>query len=304
MACAGEPDPGEYYEGSCPILIECADVIGTDEQKQLFRAAYGVDGSCWAHGPNYWDQCRTSCVTALASINLEAQSTGDSCGDCEADSDCAAFGTDARCVDGWCARPKLGDIDDPMADSGAESETGGDSGSGTVQDEIDPTCLVDAPKVVMETSFGTMTFQLDRVAAKTVSDSFLRHLSSDFYDETIVHRVVDGLLMQSGVYAQGPVLRSGARAHSIGGLPMLSHVDGAIALVVTDQNVAAQWYVTEGAHPELDGTGAVFGKLIDGAGVRDQISAVEVSTLMWMGYELLDYPLVEIVINDVYCVEP
>lgn len=304
LACAGEPETDVPYEGSCPILIECADVIGTQEEREQFRMAYGADGSCWAHGPNYWQQCRNSCVEALSTMNMLAQAFGDSCGGCETDSDCAMFGADARCESNWCARPQLGanvtDESETAGETAAETE-GGDTNTETV-DEIDEECLVDAPVVVMVTNFGTMTFELDRVAAKTVSDSFLRHLSADFYDNTIVHRVVDGLVVQSGVYGQGPILRTGVRVQAIGAIPALSHTDGAIALVVTDQTVAAQWYVTDGAHPELDGTAAVFGRLVEGAGVRDQISAVEVSTLSWMGYQLLDFPTDEILIEDVYCV--
>jgi cyclophilin family peptidyl-prolyl cis-trans isomerase len=212
----------------------------------------------------------------------------------------------SRCESSWCAQPQLGaDDDGPVAEDEGETmdEEGGGSGGQAVGEDIAPECLVDAPVVVIETNYGTMTFQLDRVGAKTVSDSFLRHLTADFYDDTIVHRVVDGLMLQSGVYGQGPSLRSGVLAQAIGSLPGLSHGDGAIALVVTGQTVGAHWYVTDGAQPQLDGSGAVFGYLIDGSAVRDQISAVEVGTLAWMGYQLLDFPTDDIAIDDMYCVE-
>lgn len=189
-----------------------------------------------------------------------------------------------------------------MADDESETATEDDGSSGELVDEIDMECQVDAPVVVIDTNLGVMKFQLDRVAATTVTNSFLRHLSADFYDNTIVHRVVDGLLLQSGVYAQGPALRSGAVSSSISTLPPLTHGDAAIALVVYDgQTVAAQWYVTDGAQPQLDGSGAVFGQLIDGLEVRDQISEAPVGPLSWMGYVLLDFPNGEILINDVYC---
>jgi cyclophilin family peptidyl-prolyl cis-trans isomerase len=305
LGCTPEVETGVPYEGSCPILIECADVLASQELSTQYRMAYAADGNCWSHGSNYWQQCRDSCVDALVSINLAAQSVGGSCGSCETDSDCSSFGVDARCEGSWCARPQLGADDGSVADD-TETETGADDdGSpGEAVDEIDPECQVDAPVVVIDTNLGVMTFELDRVGATTVANSFLRHLSADFYDDTIVHRVVDGLVLQSGVYAQGPALRSGSVATKISTLPALSHGDAAIALVVyDDQTVAAQWYVTDGAQAQLDGAGAVFGHLTDGLEVRDQISEAEVSTLPWMGYVLLDYPNAEIVVNDVYCVE-
>jgi cyclophilin family peptidyl-prolyl cis-trans isomerase len=300
LGCTPEVETGVPYEGSCPILIECADALASSEESTLYRMAYGSDGNCWSHGPNYWEQCRDSCVDALVSINLAAQAVGGSCGGCETDSDCASFGADARCEASWCARPQLG------ADEGgpvAEGEAADDDSGGETVEGIDEECQVDAPVVVLDTNYGVMTFQLDRVAAKTVADSFLRHLSADFYDDTIVHRVVDGLVLQSGVYAQGPALRSGALSKSISTLPELSHADAVIALVVYDQTVAAQWYVTDGAQTQLDGTGAVFGRLIDGLEVRDQISEAPVNTLSWMGYLLLDFPTDEIIVTDAYCVE-
>jgi cyclophilin family peptidyl-prolyl cis-trans isomerase len=304
LGCTPEPETGEPYEGSCPILIECADAIASQAESTEYRMAYAADGNCWSHGPNYWRQCREGCVEALVSINLAAQAVGGSCGGCETDSDCASFGAGARCEGSWCARPQLGaDDGGPVADEETETGAEDDGSPGEAVEGIDAACLVDAPVVVIDTNFGVMTFELDRVAAKTAADSFLRHLSADFYDNTIVHRVVDGLVLQSGVYAQGPALRSGALSKSISTLPELSHADAVIALVVYDQTVAAQWYVTDGAQAQLDGTGAVFGRLIDGVEVRDEISEAPVQTLSWMGYLLLDYPSAEIVVNDVYCDE-
>jgi cyclophilin family peptidyl-prolyl cis-trans isomerase len=294
LGCTPEVETGVPYEGSCPILIECADAIAPDRSEQV-RTAYGADGNCWSHGPNYWQQCRDSCVEALVSINVAAQSVGGSCGGCEIDSDCASFGPGARCEASWCARPQLG-ADDELdtqseSDTQSEGETAGSSGDA---------CHVDAPMVVIETNYGEMVFQLDRVAATAVADSFLDHLSAGFYDNTLVHRVVDGLAVQSGVYTQGPALREGAVGTAISTLPELSHQDGAIALVLVDQAVAAHWYVTDGAQAQLDGSGAVFGQLIDGFDVRDQISEVPVATLPWMGYLLFDYPDDEIIVSRMY----
>jgi cyclophilin family peptidyl-prolyl cis-trans isomerase len=303
LACTPKVESGVPYEGSCPILIECADVLGADEQ--LYRSAYGTDGDCWANGSNYWQECRDSCVGELLSINVLAQSSfGGTCGTCESDSDCASFGADTRCEGSWCARPQLGADDGSSQDGETETEAGETDDSSGEVNMMGDACEADVPVVVIDTNYGAMTFELDRVAAPTVTSLFLDHVRDDFYDNTIVHRVIDGLSLQSGVYAQGPALRMGAVAKTISTLPELSHDDGVLALVVDGDTVAAQWYVTDGAHPELDGSGAVFGRLLDGLSIRDQISAVEVGTFSWMGYLLLNFPTDEIVVNDVYCVVP
>jgi cyclophilin family peptidyl-prolyl cis-trans isomerase len=228
---------------------------------------------------------------------LDQPAFGDSCGTCTTDGDCTSFGAGARCEANWCAVSQL-DASESGSEDGSEIPNDGETGMG---DEL--ACAVAEPVVVIDTNYGDMTFQLDR-QARTATDMFLTHVLTDFYDETIVHRVVDGLLLQSGAYGKGPALRAGAQAQAIGSLPPLSHDDGVLALVVTDQTISAQWYVTDGAQPELDGTGAVFGRLIDGSDVRDAISAAEVGTLAWMGFQLLDFPTDEIIVNDVYCVAP
>lgn len=291
------------FEGSCPVLIECAAELRAPEA-DLFNEAFGADGTCWSSGPNYYQQCRDSCVAALGSVNEVSLAEGKSCGSCDSDADCQRFGADARCELGWCAQRKA------TADSGDdEGETeAGDSGDGDgdLGDQIDAACIVDdTPLVVLETNYGAMTFELDRLAAPVAVDVFLRYLSGNFYDYTLIHRIVDGLLIQGGGYSSGPLLKQPVTSFELSSLPALGHGDGALAMVfkASQGTIASQWYITDGAQPSLDESGAVIGVLVAGAAVRDQISALPVGIVTLPDYTLPSFPDDEVVVEQAYCIE-
>ena len=56
------------------------------------------------------------------------------------------------------------------------------------------------PHVLIKTSKGSITVELfpDR-APKTV-ENFLRYVDDQFYDDTIFHRVIEGMIVQGGGY--------------------------------------------------------------------------------------------------------
>jgi cyclophilin family peptidyl-prolyl cis-trans isomerase len=308
VGCSEVDDP-KPYQGSCPILLTCAVELDSTEF-DAYVAAYAYDedevdgvGSCWGMGPNSYVLCRDSCVDALVTINAIAAEEGRSCGDCEADADCSGFGADARCRSGWCAQAQVGELEGGETPSETGESTGGGEGPGETLEygPIDEDCQGDTPRVVLETSYGNMTLELDPVASPLATELFLRHLSANFYDGTIIHRVTEGVAFQGGAYGPGPVILPPFETFTVGTLSPSAHADGAIGMVVTNQKIGAQWYITDGPQQALEGTGPVFGVLVDGFDVRDAIAAAPVVNLPWMGYELLDYPEQDIRIESAYC---
>jgi cyclophilin family peptidyl-prolyl cis-trans isomerase len=206
------------------------------------------------------------------------------------------------------------------ADSDSETDTGAtetDSGA-TETDETetgeteageteapDP-CMSDTPIVVLETNLGTMVAQLDRVRAPISVDNFIHYVGTGFYDGTIFHRVIDGFVVQGGGFEPGLVVKEMlAPPIPLEIHPELLHVDGAIAMARNNapDTAQAQFYITDGAQPGLDNDYAVFGVLIDGLPVRDAISQVPVQTVPWMGFDLMDVPVTDVVLEAAYCVE-
>lgn len=96
----GGPTPLIDY-GSCPALIECAANLAPAARDE-YEQAYGPFGTCWSNVSS-WSACRDFCRTTLEALNLVAMATGDSCGTCSTDAECASFGLGAHCDNGLCA---------------------------------------------------------------------------------------------------------------------------------------------------------------------------------------------------------
>jgi peptidyl-prolyl cis-trans isomerase A (cyclophilin A) len=58
------------------------------------------------------------------------------------------------------------------------------------------------PVVVIETTLGEITVELDPAHAPITVENFLRYVRAGFYDGTIFHRVIDNFLVQGGGYTQ------------------------------------------------------------------------------------------------------
>ena len=50
--------------------------------------------------------------------------------------------------------------------------------------------------VVISTSFGDISLELDKEKAPDTVENFINLVESGYYDETIFHRVIDGFMVQ------------------------------------------------------------------------------------------------------------
>jgi len=139
--------------------------------------------------------------------------------------------------------------------------------------------------VVIETTLGNITIQLNDSAAPKHSANF-RKLSKDgYYDSTTFHRVIPNFMIQGG----DPNSKNGERqTHGIGGPEYridaeigLSHDRGVIAAArqgdqINPQKMSngSQFYITVVPTKFLDGQYSVFGKVVDGMDIADKIVTV------------------------------
>jgi len=128
-------------------------------------------------------------------------------------------------------------------------------------------------EVVLETTLGTMVVRLEDQEMPITTANFLTYVDSGFYDDTLIHRVVDDWVIQGGGFSSGLVPKSTNPAIPLETSPNVSHVHGAISMARTsDPNSAtSQWFIvdwpTSGTPPQpaqLDGQYAAFGGLIEG----------------------------------------
>jgi cyclophilin family peptidyl-prolyl cis-trans isomerase len=162
------------------------------------------------------------------------------------------------------------------------------------------------PVIVMDTSMGEITVELDAEKAPITTENFLKYVDDKFFDGLTFHRVIPGFMIQGGGFneqlqqkEQG--LRASIRNESGNGL---MNARGTIAMARTpDPNSAtSQFFINHRDNPPLDqGAGyAVFGKVTGGMDVVDKIANVRTTTKRAAdGRPMQDVPVEPVVIKSV-----
>jgi cyclophilin family peptidyl-prolyl cis-trans isomerase len=149
------------------------------------------------------------------------------------------------------------------------------------------------PVVLMKTSKGDITVELNAEKASITVKNFLSYVDDKFYDGTIFHRVIKGFMIQGGGLTPDfheKATKSSIKNEAANGLKNLR---GTIAMARTpDINSAtSQFFINHVDNAFLDykddtpeGYGyAVFGKVIKGIEVVDAIANVPTGTIR--GYQ-------------------
>jgi hypothetical protein len=116
---------GLIDHGACDLLIECASTLAP-EARDSFIATYGNGGTCWQGGPSQWAACKDACRQSLDALNQLAELTGEACGTCQTDADCAAYGVGTVCDAGLCLGGGVSDGE--TGDSNSSGDGDGDPG--------------------------------------------------------------------------------------------------------------------------------------------------------------------------------
>jgi cyclophilin family peptidyl-prolyl cis-trans isomerase len=156
-----------------------------------------------------------------------------------------------------------------------------------------------APRVVMETSQGTIQIELDDTRAPISTANFLSYVDDKFYDGTIFHRVIGNFMIQGGGFEAGmrqKTTKAPIKNESGNGL---SNTRGTIAMARTNDlnSATAQFYinVVDNSRSLDPQRYCVFGKVIEGMDVVDKIKAVPTASRSGHG----DVPRQDVVINSV-----
>ncbi len=154
-------------------------------------------------------------------------------------------------------------------------------------------------RVLMSTSLGDITLELDGDKAPLSTENFLAYVDEKHYDNTIFHRVIANFMIQGGGFEPGlrpKKTRAPIPNESGNGL---SNVRGSIAMARTsDLNSATcQFYInTVDNSRHLDSAKyAVFGKVVEGMDVVDKIRMVKTGNRSGHG----DVPLDDVIIHSV-----
>ena len=144
----------------------------------------------------------------------------------------------------------------------------------------------DNPVVVIETSLGSITAELDRANAPLSVENFLEYVESGHYRDTVFHRVIKGFMIQGGGFTadmQRKPTRTPVKNEARNGL---ANDRGTLAMARTNavDSATSQFFINVVDNAALNNRGitpaeygyAVFGHVTDenSLGVVDQIEAV------------------------------
>lgn len=139
-------------------------------------------------------------------------------------------------------------------------------------------------KVTMETDKGNIVVEMfDQDAPKTV-ENFETLINKEFYNGLTFHRVVPGFVIQGGC----------PRGNGTGGpgyqinceINPKKHLRGALSMAHAGKDTGgSQFFICLGDFPHLDGVHTVFGTVVEGMDIVDQIKAGDKMNKVTIGDE-------------------
>lgn len=148
---------------------------------------------------------------------------------------------------------------------------------------------------ILKTSRGEIKIDLYELDAAYTVTNFIYLAENDFYDGSTFHRVLPGSLIQSGAPASGEgngpgyTIKDELNNHRI--------VRGTVAMATEDSKThGSQFFISEKELPELDGLHNVFGEVVSGFEVIDQIDGLNLED---NGLGEISRPTSEVIIEDV-----
>lgn len=173
------------------------------------------------------------------------------------------------------------------------------SPNGTVADPVNT--------VTFETSLGNIVIELFADKAPITVANFRQYVRESFYDNLIFHRVINGFVIQGGGFEAGMVHRLPTHPAIINEARNgLTNKRGTLSMARTYvvDSATSQFFINLTANPALDQQGndaahfgyAVFGKVVEGMDVVDEIAGKPTTTVG----NYRDVPVDDIVIIKAY----
>ncbi len=163
--------------------------------------------------------------------------------------------------------------------------------------------------IIMHTSFGDITLELDEKKAPKTVANFLAYASEGFFNDTIFHRVIENFMIQGGGMDENMQQKPTKEPVENEADNGLKNVTGTIAMARTmdPHSATAQFFINVKDNDFLNfkaknsqGWGyTVFGKVTDGMTVVNKIKGVATATRS--GHQ--DVPVEAVIIQSVEIVE-
>ena len=151
----------------------------------------------------------------------------------------------------------------------------------------------------LSTSMGDITLAIDATNTPITGENFKQYVDTGFYDGLIFHRVIHQFMVQGGGFTPDLVKKETLDPIENEASVGISNLRGTIAMARTSapNSATSQFFINSVDNEFLDkanasdGIGyAVFGQVIDGIEIIDQIDIVDTNN---------DIPVEDIVINSI-----
>ncbi|OWZ83821.1 peptidylprolyl isomerase [Natranaerobius trueperi] len=127
-------------------------------------------------------------------------------------------------------------------------------------------------KVIIETNKGTMVAELYEQDAPNTVENFVNLIKDNFYDGLTFHRVIPNFVIQggcplgSGTGGPGYTIKCETENNPN------KHERGTLSMAHAGKDTGgSQFFICHSPQPHLDGRHTVFGKVIEGLDVIDNI---------------------------------
>ncbi|PVI02072.1 cyclophilin-like protein [Periconia macrospinosa] len=139
--------------------------------------------------------------------------------------------------------------------------------------------------VTLHTTKGDLKLEIFCESVPKTAENFLALCASSFYNGSPFHRLIPNFIVQTGSPASDPKSKSSTSIYDTPNhlfedeiRPALRHnARGILSMANKGPNTnGSQFFITLAPAPHLDGKNTVFGKLLEGDDVLDELETIEV----------------------------
>lgn len=144
------------------------------------------------------------------------------------------------------------------------------------------------PTVVFHTTHGNFSIEVDTDRAPVTAENFLRYVTDGFYNNTLIHRVIDNFIIQGGGFEPGMIQKTTRPPIKNEAEHALRNDRGTIAMArIPDDpdSAASQFFINTRDNDVLNYEGkyqpgyCAFGQVLEGMEVIERIEGVVTRTV-------------------------
>lgn len=165
------------------------------------------------------------------------------------------------------------------------------------------------PRIRFETSHGNFTVEIDTDRAPVTAENFLQYVKDGFYDNTLIHRVIDNFIIQGGGFEPGMIQKTTRPPIRNEAEQGMRNERGTIAMArVPDDpdSATSQFFINTRDNDGLNHAGkyqpgyCAFGRVHEGMEVVERIEGVVTRTVG----DHQNVPMQEILVQQVVVEDP